>query len=112
DYKMKNGRTLWDELCYTYDSGVQQARSLQKLWDEVEPYIDAERFREVQSKFKIQTRDAVWWKDGCLLYFQEFSKRPIPYNIERPIHELEKMKSFRMRISNHEKADINQLYTK
>ncbi|KAA6325555.1 Extracellular xylan exo-alpha-(1-_2)-glucuronosidase [termite gut metagenome] len=62
DYKMKSGRTLWDELCYTYDSGVQQARSLQKLWDEAEPYIDAERFREVQSKFKIQTRDAVWWR--------------------------------------------------
>ncbi|KAA6351665.1 Extracellular xylan exo-alpha-(1-_2)-glucuronosidase [termite gut metagenome] len=112
DYKMKSGRALWNELCYTYDSGVKQARFLQKLWDEVEPYIDAERFREVQSKFKIQTRDAVWWKDGCLLYFQEFSKQPIPYNIERSIHELDKMKSFQMRISNHEKADINQLYNK
>ncbi|KAA6347084.1 Extracellular xylan exo-alpha-(1-_2)-glucuronosidase [termite gut metagenome] len=112
DYTMKSGRTLWDELCYTYDRGVQQARTLQKSWDELEPYVDAERFREVQSKFKIQTRDAVWWKDGCLLYFQEFSKRPIPYGIERPVHELDKLKSFRMKISNTEKADINQLYNK
>ncbi|KAA6300047.1 MAG: Extracellular xylan exo-alpha-(1-_2)-glucuronosidase [Candidatus Ordinivivax streblomastigis] len=112
DYTMKSGRTLWDELCYTYDRGVQQARILQKIWDELEPYMDAERFREVQSKFKIQTRDAVWWKDGCLLYFQEFSKRPIPYDIERPVHELDKLKSFRMEISITEKADINQLYNK
>ncbi|KAA6341680.1 Extracellular xylan exo-alpha-(1-_2)-glucuronosidase [termite gut metagenome] len=112
DYTMKNGRTLWNELCYTYDRGVQQARTLQKTWDELESYIDAERFREVQSKFKIQTRDAVWWKDGCLLYFQEFSKRPIPYDIERPVHELDKLKSFQMKISNMERADINQLYNK
>jgi alpha-glucuronidase len=112
DYTMKSGRTLWDELCHTYDHGVQQARTLQKSWDELEPYMDAERFREVQSKFKIQTRDAVWWKDGCLLYFQEFSKRPIPYDIERPVHELDKLKSFNMKISNTERADINQLYNK
>ena len=33
-------------------------------------------------------RDAVWWKDACLLYFQQFSKQPIPYELERPVHEL------------------------
>ena len=37
---------------------------------------------------KIQARDAVWWKDACLLYFPKFSGMPIPYEIERPIHEL------------------------
>lgn len=105
DYRMKNGRILWDELCYTYNNGVQQARSFQIIWDTLEPYIDAQRFRDVQSKLKIQTRDAVWWKDACLLYFQTFSKRPIPYDIERPIHELEKMKEFRLNISNHENAN-------
>ncbi len=104
DHTMKSGRTLWDELCYKYDSGVQQARGFQKIWDRMEPYIDKQRFADVQSKLKIQTRDAVWWKDACLLYFQEFSKRPIPYDIERPIHELEKLKQFRLKISNHENA--------
>ena len=56
-----------DELCYRYDHGVQQVRSFQKKWDLAENYIDAERFKDVQSRLKIQARDAVWWKDACLL---------------------------------------------
>ena len=30
---MKSGRTLWDEMCYHYDAGVQQVREFQKQWD-------------------------------------------------------------------------------
>ncbi|MDR0581704.1 MAG: alpha-glucuronidase [Prevotellaceae bacterium] len=88
-YKLKSGNTLWDELCYRYDRGVREARDLQKAWDRLEHYVDAERFADVQSKLQIQTKDAVWWKDACLLYFQTFSKLPIPYDIERPIHKLD-----------------------
>ena len=99
NYKMKNGRTLWDELCYKYDSGVQQVREYQKIWDKMEKYVDAERFGHVQSRLKIQSRDAVWWKDACLLYFQTFSKQPIPYEIERPVNELDDLKQFRLNLS-------------
>ncbi|WP_207420508.1 alpha-glucuronidase [Desertivirga brevis] len=88
DYKMKNGRTLWDELCYHYDRGVQQVRDFQKTWDKVEAFVDPERFHHVQSRLKVQARDAEVWKDGCLLYFQQFSKRPVPYELERPVYEL------------------------
>jgi alpha-glucuronidase len=88
DYKMKNGRILWDELCYTYDKGVNEVRQFQKTWDKVQPYVDAQRFLEVQSKLRRQCRDAQVWKDGCLLYFQQFSKRPIPFDIERPVYDL------------------------
>jgi alpha-glucuronidase len=94
DYKMKNGRILWDELCYHYDKGLQQVREFQKVWDKLEPYVDEQRFAEVQSKLRRQCRDAQIWKDACLLYFQQFSRRPIPFDIERPIydlHELENM---------------------
>lgn len=101
-HRMKNGRTLWDELCYRYDHGVQQVRNFQKTWDKAEKYIDAERFKDVQSRLKTQMRDAIWWKDACLLYFQEFSKQPIPYDIERPIHDLNEMQQVRLRISNNE----------
>ena len=112
DYQMKNGRTLWDELCYTYDRGVHKARSFQKTWDSLERYIDPQRFHDVQRKLKIQTRDAVWWKDGCLLYFQEFSRRPIPADIERPVHDLERMKQYRLDIDNHENAQEKDLFMK
>lgn len=101
-HRMKSGRNLWDELCHHYDNGVRQVRDFQKIWDAAEKYIDAERFHEVQSKLKIQARDAVWWKDACLLYFQEFSGMPIPYEIERPIHELKDLQKVHLPISNYE----------
>lgn len=88
-YKLKSGNTLWDELCYRYEQGVREARDLQKAWDRLEQYVDTERFAAVQSKLQIQTKDAVWWKDACLLYFQTFSKLPIPYDVERPVHKME-----------------------
>ena len=100
-YEMKNGRTLWDNMCYYYDSGVQEVREYQKTWDRLEKFVDKERFLDVQSKLKIQSQDAVWWKDACLLYFQTFSKEPIPYDIERPIHELEELKKIKLDMIQH-----------
>lgn len=100
-FKMQNGKTMWDNLCFTYDNGVQQVREFQKVWDKVEPFIDNKRFSEVQSKLKIQTTDAVWWKDACLLYFQTFSKRNIPYEIERPVHELDSLKKIKLNMKHH-----------
>jgi alpha-glucuronidase len=88
DYKMKNGRTLWDDICYHYEIGLQQVREFQKTWDKTEPYVDKERFTLVQSKLRTQCINAQVWKDGCLLYFQQFSRRPIPYDLERPVNNL------------------------
>ncbi|MCL2097400.1 MAG: alpha-glucuronidase [Bacteroidales bacterium] len=101
DYRMKSGRTLWDELCYHYDKGVQSVRKFQKIWDSMEPYIDAERFAHVQARLRIQARDAVWWKDACLLYFQIFSMRHIPYELERPVHDLDDLKKIKLNMTHH-----------
>ncbi|PRD47837.1 alpha-glucuronidase [Sphingobacterium haloxyli] len=100
-HSMKSGRTLWDELCFHYDRGVQEVRGFQKIWDKLEPYVDEQRFSEVQSKLKVQAKDAVWWKDACLLYFQTFSNMPIPYEIERPIHELKDLKKIKLNMKHH-----------
>ena len=101
NYRMKSGKTLWDELCYKYDGGVQQVREYQKTWDKTEPFIDSQRFLEVKSKLKIQASDAVWWKDACLLYFQTFSRQPIPMGIERPVHELDSLKMIKLDLKQH-----------
>lgn len=101
-HRMKSGRTLWEELCYTYDRGVQQTRNFQKVWDNAEKFVDSQRFREVQHRLKIQARDAVWWRDGCLLYFQQFSRCPLPADVERPVHELDDMKQYQLKITNFE----------
>lgn len=89
DYRMKSGQTLWEELCFHYDAGVQQVRQFQKIWDRVQPYVDQERFSHVQSRLRSQCLNAQEWKDACLLYFQQFSRMPIPFDIERPVHDLD-----------------------
>jgi alpha-glucuronidase len=88
NYKMKSGRSLWEELCYHYDMGVQQVRQFQKVWDKVQPYVDSVRFADVQRSLRSQSSNAVLWKDACSLYFQQFSHNPIPYDIERPVNNL------------------------
>jgi len=102
DHRMQSGRTLWDELCHRYDEGVRGARQMLAAWDGMEPYVDAERFAAVQRKLRIQARDAEWWRDACLLYFQTFSRRPIPSDMEHPVHNLDDMMPFRLDISNYE----------
>jgi alpha-glucuronidase len=91
DYKMKNGRTLWNDLCYHYEEGVNQVREFQKVWDKAGQYVDSTRFMEVQRKLRIQCVNAILWKDACTLYFQQFSKMPIPYELERPVNNLDEM---------------------
>jgi len=89
NFKLKTGHTLWDEMCYHYDTGVKQVRQFQKTWDKIEPYVDADRFTRIQNKLRAQSQNAQIWKDACLLYFQQFSKMPIPYDIERPVNNLD-----------------------
>ena len=110
DHKMKSGRTFWDELCHKYDEGVREARHFLAVWDAMQPYVDGQRFDEVQRKLRIQARDAEWWRDACLLYFQTFSHRPIPQDMEHPVHNLDEMMKFNIPISMYENP--TQGYTK
>jgi len=88
-YKTKSGRTLWDELCYKYNEGVDEVRWMQATWKNMEKYVDEERFNHVRMLLNIQEEEAVWWRNACLLYFQTFSKIPIPSQYEKPDHTLE-----------------------
>lgn len=97
NYKMKSGRSLWEGMCYHYEEGLQQVRGFQETWDRVRPYVDQERFSIVQSKLREQCLNAQVWKDACLLYFQQYSRMPIPCNIERPVHNLKDLMENDMR---------------
>lgn len=89
DYQMPSGKILWNELVAYYYKGVEEVRGMRKLWDSMEGKIDAERFNHVKQLLKVQEDEAIWWRDGCVLYFQTFSKRPIPSQHEHPKHTLE-----------------------
>ncbi|MDP4276556.1 MAG: alpha-glucuronidase [Bacteroidota bacterium] len=100
-YRMKNGQTLWDELCRLYDRGVKEIRDDQKSWDQVQSYIDAARFTEVKNELWRQEKDAQVWKDGCILYFQSFSRLSLPPDVEPPVYKLENlMKADMLQINN------------
>jgi alpha-glucuronidase len=88
-YKMKSGRSLWDELCLRYQGGVDAVRQMQQQWNSLEGSVDEDRFRQVQMLLAIQEKDAVWWRNACLLYFQTFSKMPLPTGVEKPDQSLE-----------------------
>lgn len=93
NYKMDSGRTLWEELVHKYYKGVEQVRWMQDQWDSIEGLIDDQRFQHVKALLKIQEKDAIRWRNSCVLYFQTFSGMPIPDQYEKPEHDLEYYKS-------------------
>lgn len=95
DHKLKNGRTLWDGMALKYQEGVDQVEEMIKTWNATEKYVDTERFKEVQMLLKIQLKEAKWWRDACLLYFQQYSGKQLPEGVEKPTQTLEHFKSLK-----------------
>ncbi|MEG8947760.1 alpha-glucuronidase family glycosyl hydrolase [Rosettibacter firmus] len=89
DYKMKSGKTLWEEICYHYYNGVEGVKETIKIWDSLKNKIDNEQYNHVKMLLNIQLKEAIWWRDACVLYFQTFSKRPIPDELEKPEKSLD-----------------------
>ncbi|MGK2862133.1 MAG: alpha-glucuronidase family glycosyl hydrolase [Chitinophagaceae bacterium] len=94
-HKMKSGRILWDELCFKYNEGVKEIKSIQQEWNQLEKLIDKERFQHVKMLLAIQVKEAKWWRNACLLYFQTFSQMDIPAEYEKPDNTLDYYKSLR-----------------
>lgn len=88
-YTMKSGKTLWDEMVGHYYAGVEGVREMQRLWRQVEGRIDRQRYEHVASLLEYQEREAVWWRDACVLFFQEYSRLPLPEGLEPPAHTLD-----------------------
>lgn len=80
DYKLHDGDMLWDELCALYYRGIEQVVSYQKLWNELRPQIDQERWEHVNRLLVLQLENAKECRDYVLRYFQQFSKMPLKYN--------------------------------
>ena len=81
DYRMKSGRTLWDEICRHYDRGVRAVEGFRRTWSGLKPYVAPALFDEVAGKLETQLNDAKWWRDACVGYFQTFSGRPLPADV-------------------------------
>ena len=72
DYKMHNGKTLWDNLKAHYEKGVAEVDRFRQVWQQVRGHIDAARAAEVAHLLDVQYDNAVEWRDTCLGYFGKF----------------------------------------
>lgn len=93
DYRTRAGRTLWEELVRRYYHGAATVSDMRSTWDTLENKIDAHQFNQVKMAFKIQEQEAYWWRNACVLYFQQFSGRPIPEGLDTPEGTLKEYQS-------------------
>ncbi|WP_316836539.1 alpha-glucuronidase family glycosyl hydrolase [Pedobacter nutrimenti] len=93
NYKMPSGRILWEELVHEYYSGVDSVQKMQRTWDQLSGKIDQERFGQIKQLLAEQEREAAWWRDGSVLYFQSFSKGAIPSGLKPPSKTLKHYQS-------------------
>lgn len=89
DYRTKSGRPLWDELVTRYSRGVRAVDGMQAIWADLSPYVDAERHGEVATYLAIQRREAQWWRDASVAYFQSINGLPLPKGEAPPPLSLE-----------------------
>jgi len=96
DYRLASGETLWDGMVHRYDRGVAYVAGMRATWEGLRPMIDAERFAQTQTFLAIQQREAQWWRDASIAYFQSIARRPLPAGAAPPPERLEayKMRKF------------------
>lgn len=95
DYKMRSGKTLWDEMVNHYYTGAESVANMAKTWAGLKGKVDDELHEHVSMMLDIQYDEAVWWRNACLLYFQTFSNMEIPAHFEQPDKSLEYYQSLK-----------------
>jgi alpha-glucuronidase len=73
---MKSGRTLWDELYYRYTGGIEAVDRNRADWASLKGQVDPERFDAVAAYLDTERREAVYWRDAGMAYFESYSHRP------------------------------------
>ncbi|RZK47182.1 MAG: alpha-glucuronidase, partial [Hymenobacter sp.] len=90
--RLPTGRTLWNELATRYYTGADSVLWLQKQWALVQPQLDPALHADVAARLQTQRKEALWWRDACVLYFQPFAKQPIPAPFAPPTRTLAEVK--------------------
>lgn len=93
NYKMRSGNSLWVEMVARYSHGVDEVREMSASWSKLKGKVDKGRFDQVSQYLTIQEKEAKWWRDACLAYFQSINGLPFPPGFTPPAHPLEYYKS-------------------
>jgi alpha-glucuronidase len=92
---MPSGNSLWGEICLRYQKGVEQVEGFLAGWQSLQDSIDRQRFGHVKALLDIQLKEAQWWRDACIRYFQSLSELPLPEGVPHPPHDLEYYENLR-----------------
>jgi alpha-glucuronidase len=65
-------------------------------WAQLQGVIDPERFADVAARLKAQERDAQWWRDASIAYFQSVNGLPLPAGVKPPALKLEDYKAHKL----------------
>jgi alpha-glucuronidase len=60
---------------WRYNRGVAEVEDFVRIWQEAKPYIDEQRWREVDERLHHQVENAREWRDTCLKYFGQFANK-------------------------------------
>jgi alpha-glucuronidase len=72
---------------------VASVADMRRRWAALRPHIDAARHAEVSAYLAVQEREARWWRDACIAYFQSVSGLPLPAGVRPPEKRLEHYKT-------------------
>ena len=75
NYKVYDSQTLWELMQQKYNMGVTQVKVTRSVWQQMKPYVDEQRWREVDERLQQQLLDAREWRDVCLSYFGSFVRQ-------------------------------------
>jgi alpha-glucuronidase len=89
---LSTGRTLWNELTTRYYTGADSVLWMQRQWEQAKPALDPELHADVAARLRVQHREALWWRDACVLYFQSIAKQPLPSPLVPPTRPLTEIK--------------------
>lgn len=89
NHRMRSGRTLWNELVGRYTHGVDEVKKMRDTWRGLEGAIDAERYHKATVFLAIQEKEAQWWRDASIAYFQSVNGLPLPAGEAPPAHPLD-----------------------
>jgi alpha-glucuronidase len=92
---LAGGEPLWDALVHHYDRGAAAVLRMQATWRRVAPFVDRERFEKSSDYLTIQAREARWWRDASIAYFQSLNHLRLPAGSASPAHSLAWYKALR-----------------
>ncbi|QDH36125.1 alpha-glucuronidase [Porphyrobacter sp. YT40] len=86
DHRIKGGDTLWERLSAEYAWAEIGLQARMQGWEALRGHIDPERHAAVAADMARELKDARWWRDASMAYWQSINGLPLPAGA-RPIPE-------------------------